>query len=144
MPKIPNHKQHEATMRSAHGSPNSFPREMFNTSDKNHQQDEELRGGDVSIEALLELRAWLENVGQNKQPSLAHPPGFRLVEFLGNFCQKATLEGRLKPLHAEYLAWHFEALKEKQYRKAAWLKFQMRFYLIYTVLDDFRTIFRGR
>lgn len=97
----------------------------------------------MSIEALLELREWLENAGHDKQRRLEQAPGFRLVELLSNLCPRTTLEDRLKPLHAEYLALHYEALKDKQYRKAACLKFQMRFYLIYTVFDDLRTFFRG-
>jgi hypothetical protein len=143
MSKIPNDKQHKVTIQFSRNAKTDFPGDAFDIRETNQLQ-QELQGGDVSIEALLELREWLENVGQEKRPCIQHAPGFRLVEFLGNLCHNTTLEKRLKPLHAEYLALHYEALKEKQYGKARWLKLQMRAYLVYTVFDEIRALFKSR
>lgn len=142
MQKKPIDQHDKPAMPFIHGAQNGLARDSYDINEKDHQQAGQLRGGHVSNEALLELRKWLEQAGHDKHQEIEHAPGFGLVEFLSYLCRHATLENRLKPLHGEYLALYFDALKTKRSAKARWLKVQMYFYLVYTVIDEVRSFGR--
>ena len=90
----------------------------------------------VSREALLEMRKWLQSARQDDCLVIERAPGFRLVEVLKFFCRRKTLENLIEPMHAEFLVEYFKALRGGQPLKAAYVKAQMHFFLVYAVISE--------
>ncbi len=73
---------------------------------------------------------------QRSPRKIESPPGFTLVKFLEFFCCKKTVEYVIQPMHAEYLVEYYEALNVGRKKKAALIKFQMRFFLVTSVISS--------
>lgn len=91
---------------------------------------------EVSVEALLEMRKWLQNARHDEGLVIARAPGFRLVEILKFFCRRKTLENLIEPMHAEFLVEYFKALRGGEPVRAAYVKAQMHFFLVYAVITE--------
>lgn len=103
---------------------------------KGHQPVARADDAAVSVEALLEMRKWLQHARHDDGLVIERAPGFRLVEILKFFCRRKTLENLIEPMHAEFLVEYFKALRGGEPVRAAYIKVQMHFYLVYAVITE--------
>jgi hypothetical protein len=95
----------------------------------------------VSMEALLEMRKWLQHfdlhgAGQGMRLHIERAPGFRLVEVLKFFCRRKTWELLIEPMHTDFLLEYYSALEAGQRCKACYLQAQMHVCLVYAVASE--------